>query len=118
MEKLVITTLSCLSILASLLPDLAAARDVSVRGYYRGNGTYVQPYQRTSPNDTVCDNYSYKGGDPSCGAAASGSYSPGTTAPSSPSYSGEGPCSLIPMNYPDWRSNLGLSSYMRSSCGM
>ena len=34
---------------------------VNVRGYYRSNGTYVQPYVRTSPNSTVTDNYSYPG---------------------------------------------------------
>lgn len=31
---------------------------VSVRGYYRSNGTYVQPHQRTVPNYTRNDNYS------------------------------------------------------------
>lgn len=34
---------------------------VHVRGYYRKNGTYVQPHQRTRPNHTVTDNYSYPG---------------------------------------------------------
>ncbi|WP_379969844.1 hypothetical protein [Epilithonimonas sp. UC225_85] len=34
---------------------------VSVRGYYRKNGTYVQPHVRTAPNSTVTDNYSYRG---------------------------------------------------------
>ncbi len=31
---------------------------VSVRGYYRSSGTYVQPHQRTYPNATRNDNYS------------------------------------------------------------
>ena len=31
---------------------------VHVNGYYRSNGTYVQPYYRTSPNNTVFDNWS------------------------------------------------------------
>ena len=31
---------------------------VFVKGYYRDNGTYVQPYYRTSPNNTVMDNWS------------------------------------------------------------
>jgi hypothetical protein len=35
---------------------------VSVKGYYRSNGTYVQPYVRSSPNALRYDNYSYKGG--------------------------------------------------------
>lgn len=34
---------------------------VSVRGYYRKNGTYVQPHLRTAPNSTITDNYSYRG---------------------------------------------------------
>lgn len=35
---------------------------VSVRGYYRSNGTYVQPYVRSSPNSLKYDNYNYSGG--------------------------------------------------------
>lgn len=34
---------------------------VNVKGYYRSNGTYVQPHQRTVPNSTITDNYSYPG---------------------------------------------------------
>lgn len=34
---------------------------VAVKGYYRKNGTYVQPHVRTAPNSTVTDNYSYRG---------------------------------------------------------
>lgn len=32
-----------------------------VRGYMRKDGTYVAPYERSEANDTVRDNYSYKG---------------------------------------------------------
>ena len=32
-----------------------------VEGYYRSNGTYVQPHYRSSPNDTQRDNYSTYG---------------------------------------------------------
>lgn len=31
---------------------------VHVNGYYRSNGTYVQPHYRTAPNSTTSDNYS------------------------------------------------------------
>ena len=31
---------------------------VYVNGYYRSNGTYVQGHYRTTPNNTVYDNYS------------------------------------------------------------
>jgi hypothetical protein len=40
---------------------LAYARTVSVRGYTRSNGTYVQPSHRTSPDSTLFDNWSTKG---------------------------------------------------------
>ena len=32
-----------------------------VSGYTRRDGTYVQPYYRSTPNQTVGDNYSFKG---------------------------------------------------------
>lgn len=35
--------------------------DVSVKGYYRKDGTYVKPYHRSSPNKTDKDNWSTKG---------------------------------------------------------
>ena len=34
---------------------------VSVRGYYRGNGTYVQPHFRTNPDGIPYNNFSYRG---------------------------------------------------------
>ena len=34
---------------------------VSVRGYYRANGTYVQPHHRSNPDGDVRNNYSYQG---------------------------------------------------------
>ena len=33
------------------------AGDVYIRGYYRKDGTYVQPYVRSSPNSIKRDNY-------------------------------------------------------------
>jgi hypothetical protein len=39
----------------------AAYPSVSVRGYFRSNGTYVAPYHRTLPNNTVTDNLNYRG---------------------------------------------------------
>lgn len=32
-----------------------------VKGYTRRDGTYVQGYNRSSPNNTVRDNYSHRG---------------------------------------------------------
>lgn len=34
--------------------------DVYVRGYYRSNGTYVQPYYRSKPDGIKTNNYSYR----------------------------------------------------------
>lgn len=38
-----------------------AHADQWVNGYARSNGTYVQGYERTSPNNTRLDNYSTQG---------------------------------------------------------
>ena len=40
---------------------LCEAGDVYVNGYYRRDGTYVQPHYRTAPNRTRNDNYSTRG---------------------------------------------------------
>lgn len=46
---------------------------VSVKGYYKKNGTYVAPYIRSSPNSTKTDNYSYPGNvNPYTGKVAPG----------------------------------------------
>jgi hypothetical protein len=34
---------------------------VRVNGYVKNNGTIVQPYVKTAPNNTKKDNYSYPG---------------------------------------------------------
>ena len=49
--------------------------DTYVNGYYRSNGTYVAPHYRSSPNNTVTDNWSYKGNtNPYTGETGSNSY--------------------------------------------
>ena len=47
--------------IAMVLLCTAAFADVYVSGYTRRDGTYVQPYYRTSPNSSQYDNYSTKG---------------------------------------------------------
>lgn len=42
-----------------LAPVFSANAYVSVRGYYRSNGTYVAPYVRSNPNGLKYDNYSW-----------------------------------------------------------
>ena len=46
-----------LAAFALLLAPASAFAQVHVRGYYRSDGTYVQPYTRSSPNHTTSDNY-------------------------------------------------------------
>ncbi len=55
--------LSALLIISFLLVFVgsAFARDVRVKGYYRSNGTYVQPHYRTRPDSSILNNYSTKG---------------------------------------------------------
>jgi hypothetical protein len=53
MKKLFMTL-----VLATLAQFAFGQRQVYVNGYYRSNGTYVQPHYRTSPNNTVNDNWS------------------------------------------------------------
>jgi len=52
----VITALFMLSVSSTSVD--AASR---VRGYTKNNGTYVQPYYRSSPNSYKFDNYSSRG---------------------------------------------------------
>jgi hypothetical protein len=55
--------LRVLVIVAALLTvaGLALARDVSVRGYFRSNGTYVAPHMRSAPDGNFYNNWSTKG---------------------------------------------------------
>jgi len=43
------------------LPSHVFAGDTYVNGYYRSDGTYVQPHYRSSPNNTKIDNWSQRG---------------------------------------------------------
>jgi hypothetical protein len=45
----------------ALIFATAALADTHVKGYYKKNGTYVEPHYRSSPNSTINDNYSTKG---------------------------------------------------------
>jgi hypothetical protein len=54
------------AIVAGLLLTGALTSEVfaaSVGGYYRNDGTYVQPYQRTNPDGNPFNNYSFPGND-------------------------------------------------------
>lgn len=48
-------------LLLLLLSFGAVAGDVYVNGYYRQDGTYVEPHYRSAPNQYKFDNYSSQG---------------------------------------------------------
>lgn len=52
----------CIAIvLFLLLAGISKAEAARVKGYFKGNGTYVQPHYRSIPNSYKWDNYSSKG---------------------------------------------------------
>src|SRR3990167_7629326 len=57
MKKLLGSLLIIVSLFISSVPSAEAV--VSVKGYYRSNGTYVAPHVRSNPNGLKSDNYSY-----------------------------------------------------------
>lgn len=82
------TLLAGLLTTALLSISTLAFSDQYVRGYTRSDGTYVAPYTRSSPNNTVRDNFSYKGNsNPYTGETGSNYY---RNSPSSEYYNGFG----------------------------
>jgi hypothetical protein len=64
------------------LLSTAVYADEYVHGYYRSNGTYVQPYTRSSPDNTVTNNYSYEGNtNPYTGQVGTNRYEHDETSP-------------------------------------
>lgn len=62
----------------TLLSGFAQA-DTYVNGYYRKNGTYVQPHYRSDSNDTKADNWSTKGNvNPYTGKTGTKEYNSGS----------------------------------------
>ncbi len=57
--KKILSALLVISIL--IFAGSAFAKDTYVKGYNRSNGTYVQPHYRTSPDNSLHNNYSTKG---------------------------------------------------------
>ena len=52
MKRIIVIALAAIFICSAAFAE-------HVDGYMRKNGTYVQGYERSSPNSTVKDNYSY-----------------------------------------------------------
>jgi hypothetical protein len=62
-----------LNTLLLTLVFLSTFAQVKVRGYYRKNGTYVQPHYRSNPDGNPYNNYSYPGNvNPYTGKVATG----------------------------------------------
>lgn len=68
MKKIMVLTLMALTFGATQLhanpiEDCCSKKstDVSVSGYYKSNGTYVQPHYRSGANKSKRDNFSTKG---------------------------------------------------------
>ena len=59
--KKILSALLVIGMLIIFAAGSAFARDTYVKGYYRSNGTYVQPHYRTSPDNSLLNNYSTKG---------------------------------------------------------
>ena len=60
--------------LTILFMHIPAAYAEHVNGYFRSNGTYVQGYERTSPDSSPYDNYDYPGNyNPNTGNITGGS---------------------------------------------
>jgi hypothetical protein len=73
-----------LAILAiSLGASVSAKAAVHVRGYYRSNGTYVQPHYRSNPDGNFWNNWStYPNVNPYTGAVGTKRTPPSSTLPS------------------------------------
>lgn len=71
--KKILATVMGLFVFVSVFGLVNTAEAVSVKGYYKSNGTYVKPYVRSAPNALKYDNYSYK---PSQGLYNSSYYAP------------------------------------------
>ena len=50
-----------LAVVVGIILSQSVVAHVSVSGYNRADGTYVQPHHRSSPNSTTSDNWSHRG---------------------------------------------------------
>ncbi len=93
-KKSIILATAFLVLVSFITVSLAEAQ--RVRGYFRQNGTYVQPYYRTNPDKNPYNNYSFPGNhNPNTGRITPGNpdtylnryYNPSYRGLNSPSYS-------------------------------
>lgn len=70
------------AILLCLVASTALAQSVYTRGYYRSNGTYVQPHYSTRPDGNTFNNYGTRGNyNPYTGATGTRSPYPTYSTP-------------------------------------
>lgn len=101
-----------LFIIAILFTTALSFAQVSVRGYYRSNGTYVQPHQRTAPNYTRNDNYSTVGNvNPYTGKSGTQPRDGYTSTRTSSTYSTPTSYSSSSYSTPTYRSTYTPSTY-------
>lgn len=75
------------TMLLSLAASAALAQSVYTRGYYRSNGTYVQPHYSSRPDNSTFNNYGTRGNyNPYTGAAGTRNPMPSYTTPSYSTY--------------------------------
>lgn len=87
-----------LAVLVLCCTTPSAFADNYVNGYYRNNGTYVQPHYRSDNNNTRFDNYSSQGNvNPYTGR--SGTVDPYRVDPPSNGYGNYGVNNLNRRNY-------------------
>jgi opacity protein-like surface antigen len=73
--------------LLSLAASAALAQSVYTRGYYRSNGTYVQPHYSSRPDGNTFNNYGTRGNyNPYTGATGTRNPYPSYTTPSYSTY--------------------------------
>ena len=76
MKKVLILSLLGLFALIIFILPVSSVFAVYVNGYYRSNGTYVNGYERTSPDGNPYNNYSYPGNyNPNTGTITGGNAS-------------------------------------------
>jgi hypothetical protein len=86
-KKSIILAAVLLVLISFLTANLAEAG--RVRGYYKQNGTYVQPHYRTSPDRNPYNNYSFPGNyNPNTGRITPGNPDPYLNRYYNPSYPG------------------------------
>lgn len=87
MKIRVLLTALAASMLLVLVASAALAQSVYTRGYYRSNGTYVQPHYSSRPDGNTFNNYGTRGNyNPYTGATGTRNPYPTYTTPSYSTY--------------------------------